>query len=140
MDFAATLDLKNSENIDWESYPIKIGKFYETRGKNEQKEIKKSISFPIPDATIIVTLHKNHRIYYSSELGKYIPFVLPPALHRDTRKYVQEYFREKYNLELSVRPVNKKWLDEDGKPYIAVNAQIQAGVQNFQEFNEIWKG
>lgn len=31
MDFAATVDLKNPELIDWEKYPIRNGVFYETR-------------------------------------------------------------------------------------------------------------
>ncbi len=137
MDFAAMLDLKNSENINWENYPIKWWLFYETRGANEQKEEKKSLSFPIPDATIIITLHKDHKIYYSSKIEEYTPFILPPALHRDTRKYIQEYFRKEYNLELSVRPVKMKWLDSNGNPYIAINAQIQTGIQSFQTFTKI---
>jgi hypothetical protein len=52
---------------------------------------------------------------------------LPPSEHRDTRRYVQDYFRDRYGLELSVRPVHQKWITKDGQPYIAVNAQIQAG-------------
>ena len=31
MDFASLIDLKNPENIDWSSYPILSGVFYETR-------------------------------------------------------------------------------------------------------------
>ena len=65
MDFAATLDLKNPLNIDWGSYPIQSGVFYETRGSLEPVEVKKSLSFPIPDAEVIVILHKDHKIYYS---------------------------------------------------------------------------
>ena len=80
-------------------------------------------------------LHRDHQIYYSTE-ESYYPFILPPALHRDTRKYVQEFFRARYGLELSVRPSHKKWLSKDEKPYIAVNAQVQAGTVNLREFSK----
>lgn len=66
MDFAAMVDLRSPANINWSDYPIQSGKFYETRGSLEPQEAKKSVTFPTPDATIIVTLHENHRIYYSS--------------------------------------------------------------------------
>ena len=134
MDFAATVDLKNPDNIDWESYPIQSGKFYETSGTLEPREEKKSRTFPTPDATVIVILHEDHRVYYSAWWEPYTPFVLPPALSRDTRQYVQEFFRDNYSLELSVRPVHAKWLAADGRAYIAVNAQIQAwDRQQFQK-------
>jgi adenine-specific DNA glycosylase len=179
MDFAATIDLKNPSNIDWESYPIRSGKFYETKWSLEPIEMKKSQSFPTPDATVVVVLHKDHKVYYSDSRASvipahagiqheikdhiqwldsgtsmqwqeqilphllslithhsYLPFILPPSLIRDTRRYVQDYFREKHGLELSVRPAHKKWFSHDGKPYIAVNAQIQTGVYNFDEFSK----
>lgn len=127
MDFASMVDLKNPENIDWKSYPIKNGVFYETHGTLEPREEKKSRFFPIPDATIIVILHQDHRDYYiPSYSEEYTPFILPAALHRDTRLFVQDYFRKFHFLELSVRPIHAKWLSDDGRAYIAVNAQIQA--------------
>jgi len=55
----------------------------------------------------------------------YSHFVLEPSEDRDTRKYVQKYFREKYTLELSVRPIHRKWISEEGRAYINVNAQVQ---------------
>jgi len=138
MDFASNIDLKNPETIDWNNYILRESRFYETRGVLEPKEEKKTTSFPIPDATILVILHENHKLYYSlPAVENYTPFILPPALHRDTRTYVQTYFREKYNLELSVRPVHKKWLSKDGKPYIAVNAQVQVGkMEQFRTFEK----
>lgn len=140
MDFSATTDLKNPENIDWENYPIQSGLFYETCGKMEPKEVRKSLVFPTPDATIIVTLHKDHKVYYSEWVKDlYSDFILPPALHRDTRKYVQDYFRDKFQLEVSVRPAHKKWISEDGKPYIAVNTQIQAGDVFFDRYDKKWR-
>ncbi len=67
---------------------------------------------------------------------QYTPFILPPSLSRDTRWYVQEYFREQYGLEVSVRPVHEKWMSTDGRPYIAVNAQIQTGRADFQKYTK----
>jgi hypothetical protein len=135
MDFAATVDLKNPDNIDWENYPIQSGLFYGTRGSLEPREEKKSRSFPTPDATVVVILHQDHRDYYIPPYSdEYTPFILPAALHRDTRLFVQEYFRRFHFLELSVRPVHAKWLADDGRAYIAVNAQIQSGDrQQFQK-------
>ncbi len=128
MDFASTIDLKNPENINWDNYIFRESAFYTSRGSLEPKEEKKTLSFPLPDASIIVILHEDHKIYYSPTISEqYVPFILAPGLTRDTRKYVQEYFRTHYALELSVRPVHKKWLSKDGKPYIAVNAQVQVG-------------
>lgn len=173
MDFAALIDLKNPEHIDWEKYPIRNGVFYETRWSLEPKEEKKSVSFPIPDATVIVVLHKEHKTYYSPPISvipglsrnpdkkekipsehrfthkgctnylhtqewqeQYVPFILPPPLHRDTRSYVQGHFRSQYKLELSVRPIQKKWMSEDGKPYVLLNAQVQTWKVNFSEFSK----
>lgn len=171
MDFAATVDLKNPELIDWEKYPIRNGVFYETRWSLEPIELKKSVTFPIPDASIIVVLHKEHKTYYgytesvisstceksalweifwadvshcstwqdskrNEHRASYTPFILPPPLHRDTRSYVQGHFRSKYNLELSVRPIQKKWMSEDGKPYVILNAQVQTWKVNFSEFSK----
>ena len=65
MDFASTIDLKNPTSIDWDHHPIPHGLFYETRGDMEPKEEKRSISFPIPDATVVVILHQDHQVYYS---------------------------------------------------------------------------
>lgn len=65
MDFAATVDLKNPNTIDWINYPIQSGVWYDTRGSLEPQETKISQSFPIPDATVIIILHQDHRIYYS---------------------------------------------------------------------------
>lgn len=164
MDFAATVDLKNPDNINWENYPIQSGVFYESRGTLEERGEKKSKIFPIPDASVIVILHKDHHIYYTDptliqdipefswqdlSLGKtvtelidkssYRPFVLPPALQRNTRQYVQEYFRSQYEIELSVRPVHAHWISSAGAPYIAVNAQIQLGDrEQFEKYDKIF--
>lgn len=136
MDFSAIIDLKNPENIIWKEYIFIESIFYKTHGAFETQEEKQKQSFPTPDATIVVTLHEGHRIYYSENKEKYTPFILPPSMTRDVRRYIQSYFKENYQLELSVRPVHKKWLSNDGKPYIAVNAQVQVGTIPFVKWDK----
>ena len=127
MDFSSIVDLKNPEQIDWENYPIKSGKWYETRGTLENSEKAERVVFPTADAKVVVVLHENHKTYFSLPWSAaYTPFMLDPALHNDTRKHVQDFFRTTYRLELSVRPASKKWLSESGEPFVLVNAQIQA--------------
>jgi len=66
MDFASTIDLKNPDNINWDNYIFRESAFYTSRGSLEPKEEKKTLSFPLPDASIIVILHEDHKIYYSN--------------------------------------------------------------------------
>lgn len=136
MDWARLMEPKNSSLLDKESYIFKNSEFYTSKWANEIIEKKKTEYFPIPDAQVIITLHQDHKIYYSLSSPLYSPFILPPSEDRDTRKYIQEYFRWTYWLELSVRPVHKKWITKDGKPYIAVNAQIQSWGHNFNIFTK----
>ncbi len=136
MDFARIIDDKNPNNIDWENYPLQCGKFYETRGSLEIFETKNKETFPIPDARIIAILHENHKKYFWLYPNKYSPFLLPPAENRDIRNFVKEFFREKYNLEVSVRPIHKKWLSQKWEPFVAVNVQIQTWKHDFIEFEK----
>jgi hypothetical protein len=85
------------------------------------------------DARVFVTLHENHRKYYSPFKTKFAPFVLPAS--HNTRAGIKAWFREKYGLELSVRPPHKKEIT-DGKPTLFVNAQILAGVPTFVVFGK----
>ncbi len=136
MDWARLMEPKTSSQLNKETYIFRNSEFYITWWENELIEKKKTEYFPIPDAKIIVTLHQDHKIYYSLSDELYSPFVLPPSEDRDTRKYVQEYFRSSYWLELSVRPIHQKWITEDGKPYIAINAQIQSWKYEFHIFTK----
>ncbi len=136
MDWARMMEPKNSSLFNRDTYIFTGSEFYMSNWDNEIIEKKISVSFPTPDAQVVVILHQDHRIYYSLSMSEYTPFILAPSLDRDTRRYVQDYFRETYSLELSVRPVHRKWITTDGKPYIAVNAQIQAGKYEFQEYSK----
>lgn len=125
MDFSRLIDDKNHENIDWESYPIKSGLFYETRGTMEPKIQKTWNRFPTFDAHIVVILHENHKKYYSNHKIHFEPFILEWKWESDIRGYVQSYFRKVHKIEISVRPIHKKWMGKDDILYIAVYAQIQ---------------
>ena len=136
MDWARLMEPKNSNLLNRETYIFKESEFYISGWETEIIEKKITQYFPIPDATVIVILHQDHKQYYSLTKEIYSPFILPPSEDRDTRKYVQDYFRDHHKLELSVRPVHKKWITTDGKPYIAVNAQVQAGKVDFKAYTK----
>mgnify|MGYP002135730691 CR=1 FL=1 len=136
MDFSSMIDKNEVGKIEWENYIFKESVFYVSKWELEPLKEKKSSTFPTPDATIKIILHKDHKIYYSENKNFYEPLSLDPWLTRDTRKYVQDVFREKYGLEVSVRPIHKKWFSHDEKPFIEVNVQIQKGEYNFTEYTK----
>lgn len=137
MDWARIAEPKTANLLDPDNYIFTSSQFYISRWAIEVIEKKISVSFPTPDAQVVVILHQDHQVYYSISIELYSPFILTASEDRDTRKYVQEYFRTRYGLELSVRPVHRKWLSSEWKPYIAVNAQIQAGDASiFKQYNK----
>lgn len=83
------------------------------------------------EARVEVTLHENHTKYFSSAKQKYRPFFLPAS--HNTRAGIKSWFRDRYGLEVSVRPPRKKSLVED-VPTLFVNAQILSGTHTFPEF------
>lgn len=155
MDWANLVDFNMKSQIVWEQYP-RIGMFWTTHGAREEEKIKVNTSFPVPDARVVVFLHRDHSIYFSDpekstwvgtlpldilpkveERETYFPFILPPSESRYTREYVQEYFRNKYDLEVSVRPIQRKEYTNDQAPFITMNAQIQTGNHGFTEHKKI---
>lgn len=95
---------------------------------------KEKVVFPTKDAKIIVVLHENHKIYYSENRDSYEPLTLPPT-ENNVRHTVQKYFREKYSLEVSVRPVHEKYFKNDA-PFMVCNAQIQSGKTDFFRYRK----
>jgi adenine-specific DNA glycosylase len=140
MDFGSLVSSNNKPigQEDWDNilknYPLSGCKWVETRGVLEIQEKKKKLIFPTKDASIRVILHENHHIYYSSRDEGYEPFCLAPS-EDDIRHTVQEYFRTKYHLEVSVRPVHDKYFEDD-KPYMNCNAQIQKGNPLFKKYRK----
>lgn len=155
MDWANLVDFNTKSQIDWEQYP-RIGIFWTTHGASEEEKVKVNTSFPVPDARVVVFLHRDHSIYFSDPEGNswvsklpldifpkvqgrdtYFPFIFSPSESRYTRGYVQEYFRKKYGLEVSVRPIQRKGYTNDHAPFISMNAQIQTGKHNFTEHKKM---
>lgn len=129
MDFGSkvSLNTKPSSDTEWrelsKKYPLNDCLWFKTQGALEIREKKKKTIFPTKDVHIKVVLHENHRIYYSSIEREYQPFILPPT-ETNIRQTVQEYFRTKHHLELSVRPVHDKYFEDD-EPFVVCNAQVQ---------------
>ncbi len=109
----------------------KICDYYQTDGTKEILGVKSKKNFPTKDARVYLWLHKDHKEYYSTQKNKFKPFILSSKYN--TREKIKEYFRKKYNLELSVRPPHKKMFIQ-GKAVLAVNAQILVGHHGFNIF------
>ena len=73
MDFGSLVSLNNkpASEKEWQDiktdYPLSLCQWVKTRGTLEVQEKKQKLIFPTKDASIIVVLHENHRIYYSSQ-------------------------------------------------------------------------
>ena len=119
------------------NYPLPECRYFTTQGKLEPLKVKKKSSFPTKDAQVIIILHKDHKVYYSEDLDNYKPFHIPhpltPSLVRsgnNSRGMAKEYFKQKFNLDISVRPPHKKDF-HNWKPFIECYAQIQKGEHCF---------
>lgn len=132
MDFSSFIDKNEISQIDFENYPLKESIFYKERGKNEIKPIKITEKFNKNEAEIVVFLHKDHKIYYSSDYDNFLPFELGQS-GEDHRHFIKDYFLQNYWLSLSVRPAFKKW-KKVGKTYFLYHAQIQKWTSKFWEF------
>lgn len=80
------------------------------------------------DAQVMLFLHEGHRKYYSSRKKGYAPFIIPAS--HNTRAGIKDWFRDRYGLELAVRPPHRKMI-LDGKPTVLINAQILLGTPAF---------
>lgn len=104
----------------------------ESGKKNQKFSIKRS-DVDWKTAKVTVFLHENHKKYFSSGKTSYRPFVLDAG--HSTRAGIKAWFRERYGLEVSVRPPHAKRVI--GKvPMIFVNAQILSGEHAFQEYTK----
>ena len=108
-------------------------KYFKEEGKNEVVVKKKSSTFPTKEAQVFLWLHKEHKEYYSANPDRFEVFTL--SKEHNTRENIKEYFREKYDLELAVRPPHKKEIIK-GKPTLFINAQILQGTHEFGVFGK----
>ncbi len=83
------------------------------------------------EARAVVFLHENHKKYFSSVQKSYQPFFLPAS--HNTRAGIKSWFRERYGLEVAVRPPHKKTRVKN-TPILLVNAQILSGTHAFKVF------
>ncbi len=126
--------------------------FFKTGGEIERSNLIKSVSasrktqspksnnqihskfknpnskFAFKDAQVMLFLHEGHRKYYSSRKKGYAPFIIPAS--HNTRAGIKDWFRDRYGLELAVRPPHRKMI-LDGKPTVLINAQILLGTPAF---------
>lgn len=131
MDFSNSLCLKIPRCGDC---PLqKHCEYYKTDGKKEFLQKKDKEVFPLKDAVVHLTLHKNHTEYYSANKKNWKAFILPAKYN--TREKIKEFFLKKYGLTLSVRPAHKRLYIQE-KPVIFVNAQILLGKHNFYIFDK----
>lgn len=132
MDFSSLIDKNEISQLDFENYPLQKSIFYLEKWKNEIKPIKIIEKFDKKEAQIVVFLHENHKIYYSSDFDEFRPFELWISSD-DHRHFIKKYFLENFDLSLSVRPAFKK-LKKATNTYFLYHAQIQAGKGSFWEF------
>ena len=85
------------------------------------------------DARVMLFLHEGHKKYYSSKKNGYAPFRIPSS--HNTRAGIKDWFRDRYGLELAVRPPHAKIIIK-GKPTLLVNAQILLGNPGFAVFGK----
>ncbi len=135
MDFSSIVDINQINLIDFKNYSLVDSKFFKTKWSLEIKPevIKKSV-ISKKDAHIIVILHENHEIYFSGNPDNFEPFSFEPS-NLDHRHHIQDIFKNKYSLELSVRPAYKKIASPKWN-YFFYHAQIQSGQHYFWEFTK----
>jgi hypothetical protein len=107
MDFASNVDINEKTNINWEDYNLKKSKFFLEKGLNEIKIDKVRHKIDKKDANIIVFIHENHKEYFSHNPDTLEPFILGKST-QDHRHYIKDYFKNNFNLSLSVRPAYRK--------------------------------
>ena len=110
----------------------------ESKVKGQKSKVKPSAgeqnsTLSFKDARVLLTLHEGHRKYYSSKKRGYSPFIVPSS--HNTRAGIKDWFRDRYGLELSVRPPHDKNI-VDGKPTLSVHAQILLGKPDFLIFKK----
>jgi A/G-specific adenine glycosylase len=108
-------------------------RYFQTNGELEDVTATTKSRFPLTQAQVYLTLHRQHSEYFSANPEKFEPFRLPISL--TSRAQIKEYFRRQYGLELSVRPPHKQgYLDE--QPVLLVNAQILLGNNSFAAYTK----
>jgi len=134
MDFATLVDKNEKTQIDFLNYPLKEGRFFQESGEYEVRPVTSKTKFDRKMAQIVVFLHENHGIYFSSDVDEFAPFFLGTSA-QDHRHTIKKYFQEKFSLNLSVRPAFKKF-PKAQEIFFCYHAQIQTGESAFGIFSK----
>ena len=134
MDFANSVDINEKNNIDWENYPLKNSKFFLEKWISELKVDKVRHKVDKKNAEIIVFIHEDHKQYYSSNEDILEPFILWKS-NEDHRHFIKNYFKNNFDLSLSVRPAYKK-VSLPKWDYFFYHAQIQTWEHEFWIFSK----
>lgn len=134
MDFSSMVDINEKWNIDWDNYQLLQSKFFKEKWKSESRPEKKSIKINKKDSNILVFIHKDHKEYYSENPDIFEAFQLWKTWD-DHRAFIKAYFKNNFNLSLSVRPPYKK-IASNKWNYFFYHAQIQAWEHEFWIFNK----
>jgi A/G-specific adenine glycosylase len=132
MDFWALVST-TFDKIDKASYPLQDCLWFTKQGTLESTK-KKIIRRSEKWAKLVVFLHEAHKVYWSSTLTHYEPFLIEPT-HKDDRRTVQDYFTATFGLEVSVRPSFWSGVFE----WMSVklfHAQIQTGTLKQKTFSK----
>lgn len=108
-------------------------RYFREGGRGEVRAVRPQPAFPLAEAQALVFLHENHRRYFSAAKTRFTPFLVPKT-HAD-RAGIKSWFRERYGLDLSVRPPHRT-LFVRKKPTLLVNAQILLGTPAFPVFSK----
>lgn len=103
--------------------------YRKTGGKKEGKVKTKTRKLDTHSARVYLTLHKNHKEYYSESARGFESFILPEGVR--SREEIKKYFRERYGLDLAVRPPHHM-----DTMRVLVNAQILLGHHNFEVYSK----
>lgn len=110
--------------------------YYKEDGAQEKKSLQNVVQDTGIDwrkAQVFLWLHKDHALYYSLQPDQFAVFKLDAA--HQSRAHIKLFFKERYDLDLAVRPPHKKILVH-GKPTLFVNAQILLGKPTFATFSK----
>ena len=130
MDFSNLVCLNRNPLCENCPFNTECSYFKEPR---EEISSKKKVSFPSKESQVYLFLHENHKKYYSINEKEFEPFILKAPIN--TRDKIKKYFKEEYNLDLSVRPPYKKEYIEK-TPTLYINAQILLGDPQFKIFTK----
>lgn len=134
MDFASIIDINEKDNIDWQSYILTDSRFFIEKWISEKKVEKIKHKIDKKDAEIVVFIHENHKEYFSAHEDILEPFFLWKN-SEDHRHFIKNYFKNNFNLSLSVRPAYKK-ISMRKWNYFFYHAQIQTWNHEFGIFSK----